>query len=75
MADYDFSGVTNPKRNIERRMDEAGEGSDIAPGPAKKTMSQADFSYGRKREHPKKQQKLIDALRARDSKHFGASGY
>lgn len=74
----DFTGVVNPKRVVQRRMEEAGE--DPPAVPAKKAsgdMSQADFSWGRKRgpqEEAIRQKKLVDKLRQRDA-DFKSSGY
>lgn len=75
MADADFSGVLNPKRVHDRRAQEAGDAASAPVKTASGAMSQADFSYGRKKaDDPKKQQKLIDALRKRDA-DFKSSGY
>lgn len=58
-------------RNRERQLEEAeGPPPSVAPAPEPapaRTMSQADFSYGRKRtpaEEKVRQQKLVEKLRS-----------
>lgn len=70
----DFSAVTNPKRALARREEEAMGGKPAAASPASApasgSMSQAQFSGYTKRNpqaEKMKQQKLIEKLRKRDS--------
>lgn len=71
----DFTGVMNPKRVVEKRLNQA---EDAASAPQKTgDMSQADFSWGRKRspqEEALRQKKLVEKLRSRDA-DFKSSGY
>lgn len=66
MADADFSGVTNPKRVLQKREDEAMNGkkpASAAPAP-KGGMSQAQFSgYDKPETEEDKKRKAADLAR------------
>lgn len=73
----DFTGVTNPKRVVNRRLNEAGEGDAAAPAEPSGNMSQAQFTAGRKRspmEEAVRQRKLVDKLRSSGHQDFQPSG-
>lgn len=76
----DFSGVLNPKRVIEKRLagaDTGNQGNEAAAGEPSGSMSQAQFTQGRKRtpaEEAIRQQKLVEKLRSRGHQDFQASG-
>lgn len=47
MSDYDFSGLTNPKRVIERRLERAEGVAHSTPGPASAPGSRVRFEKPR----------------------------
>ncbi len=71
----DLSGLTNPRRILEKRERAAEGGVDSTfPPDTKGDMTQAEFAKPRPRD-PKRQQKLIQKLRERDQRDFPASTY
>lgn len=72
----DFSGLTNPKRVINKRLAAAGEDQGEAPSPApaasqsSTTPKNFEFFTKPRPPDPDRQKKLIEAIRRRDAKYF-----
>jgi hypothetical protein len=71
----DFSGLTNPKRVINKRLAAAGEDQGEAPSPApaasQSSTTPKNFEFTKPRPpDPDRQKKLIEAIRRRDAKYF-----